>query len=118
MSSQEEPFIYILCILITPLPGRDLPPSVIILHMFTCIEHRYVPLLGTSLHSPNTRLLLAMYYKALLFFFKIFEISEKVQKKSKNQKSGQEKMLSLEEVDSCHLQIEHCISHPLVGLLV
>ena len=34
-------------------------------------------------------------YKALLFFFNLFKISENFQKKSKNQKSGQEKMLSL-----------------------
>ena len=31
------------------LPGGDFPPRVIILHMCPCIEHRYVPLLGTSL---------------------------------------------------------------------
>ena len=35
------------------LPRGDLPSSVIILHIFPCIEHRYVPLLGTSLFSPG-----------------------------------------------------------------
>ena len=46
--------LYILCSLIPFLPGGDLPPSVDILHMYPCIEHRYVPLLGTSLFSPMT----------------------------------------------------------------
>ena len=42
---------YILRILIPFLSGGDFPPSVDILHMYPCIEHRYVPLLGTSLFS-------------------------------------------------------------------
>ena len=46
-------FLYIFCILICHfLLGGDAPPSVVILHMFHCIEHRYVPLLGTSLFVP------------------------------------------------------------------
>ena len=99
------------------LPGGDFPPSVDILHMYPCIEHRYVPLLGTSLFALNdTRLLLVCNYKASLFFFQAFQITEKDQKKSKNQKAGQEKILSLVAVESCHLRTEHCISHPLVGL--
>ena len=40
----------------------------------------------------------------------------KKSKKEKNQKDGQGKMLSVAVVESCHLQTEHCISHPLVGL--
>ena len=48
--------------------------------MFHCLELVFL--------SLDTRLLLAMYYKALLFFFKLFKISKKVQKKSKNQKAG------------------------------
>ena len=46
---------YILCSLIPHfLLGGDFPPSVIILHMCPCIEHRYVPLLGTSLFTYMT----------------------------------------------------------------
>ena len=45
--------LYIFCNLIPHfLPGGDFPPSVVILHMCPCIEHRYVPLLGTSLLVP------------------------------------------------------------------
>ena len=36
------------------LPRGDFPPSVDILHMYPSIEHRYVPLLGTSLFSLMT----------------------------------------------------------------
>ena len=46
--------LYILYNLIPFLPGGDFPPSVDILHMCPCIEHRYVPLLGTSLFAPMT----------------------------------------------------------------
>ena len=117
MSIHAEPFIYILRSLMPFLPGGDFPPSVNILHMYPCIEHRYVPLLGTSLFSLNdTRLLLVCNYKASLFFFQAFQITEKDQKNLKNQKAGREKMLSLVAVESCLLRIEHCISHPLVGL--
>ena len=66
--------------------------------------------------SPRTCHLLDLYYKALLFFFKIFKISEKVKKNKKKQKAVEENMLSLEAVKSCCLLKEHCISHPLVGL--
>ena len=45
---------YILRSLIPFLQGGDFRPSVDILHMYPCIEHRYVPLLGTSLFSPMT----------------------------------------------------------------
>ena len=51
---------------------------------FPYIEHRYVPLLRTSIHVPDTHLLLAVYYKALLFFFKLVKIFEKVQENKKN----------------------------------
>ena len=46
--------LYILCSLIPFLPGGDFPPSVAILHMYPCIDHRYVALIGTSLFSPMT----------------------------------------------------------------
>ena len=39
------------------------------------------------MHVRDNRLLLAMYYKELLFFLNLFKISEKVQKKLKNQKN-------------------------------
>ena len=38
--------------------------------------------------SPNTRLLLDLYYKELLFFFKIFKISQKFQKKKHKNPDG------------------------------
>ena len=56
--------LYILCSLIPFLLGGDFPPSVDILHMCPCIEHRYVPLLGTSLFALYDRVL--PYYTALL----------------------------------------------------
>ena len=40
--------------LVSLLSVGDFPPSVYILHMYPCIEHRYVPLLGTSLFSLRT----------------------------------------------------------------
>ena len=46
--------LYILCSLIPSLSAGDFPSSVSILHMCHCIEHRYVPLLGTSLFAPMT----------------------------------------------------------------
>ena len=78
---------YILRSLIPFLPGGDFPPSVDILHMYPCIEHRYVPLLGTSLFALNdTRLLLVCNYKASLFFFQAFQITKKDQKNKKTKK--------------------------------
>ena len=54
MSSHAEPF-YISFVAWFPfLPGGDFPSSVNILHMYPCIEHRYVPLLGTSLFVHMT----------------------------------------------------------------
>ena len=47
--------------------------------MFRCLELVCFPL--------DTRLLLVCNYKALLFFFKLFKIFEKVQKKIKKPKS-------------------------------
>ena len=44
-NEQQPAFLYILRSLIPFLPGGDFPPSVDILHMYPCIEHRYVPLL-------------------------------------------------------------------------
>ena len=83
--SQADPFTYPLQ-LDHPLPGGDPLPSVLILRILPCIEHRYVPLLGTSFISPDTCLLLVVHYKALLFFFKLFNIwkSPKKFKKPKN----------------------------------
>ena len=102
------------------LPGGDFPLSVIILHMFPCIEHRYVPLLGTSLfspwHSSPPRFVTIKHFYYFSSFSKYPKNSKKI--KNKNQKSGQEKMLSLAEVESCCLQIDHYISHMLVGLIV
>ena len=118
MSSQAEPF-YISFVAWFPIftgrgpsPECRYPTRVLALSigMFHYLELVCLPL--------DNNLLLVCNYKALLFFFKIFKIFEKVQKKSKNQKVGQERMLSLEVVESCLLRTEHCISHPLVGLIV
>ena len=54
ISSHARAIFYILHSLIPFLPGEDFPPSVDILHMYPCIEHRYVPLLGISLFSLMT----------------------------------------------------------------
>ena len=70
------------------LSGGEFPPSVTILHMDPCIEHRYVPLLGTSLFFHyDTRLLLVCNYKAVLFFFKLFKYLKKSKKKIKKPKT-------------------------------
>ena len=116
----QSHFIYPLQLDSLFLPGGDFPPSVAILHMYPCIEHRYVPLLGTSLFFHfDIRLLLVYNFKAVLFFFKLFKYLKKSKKKKfKNQKVGQGKMLSLAAVEPCRLRTEHCISHPLVGLIV
>ena len=85
-------FIYILRSLIPFLLGGDFPPSVDILHMYPCIEHRHVLLLGTSLFSLNdTHLLLVCNYKASLFFFQAFQITEKVQKNKETKKPDKER---------------------------
>ena len=116
MSSHAEPFFFHHS-LIPFLPGGDFPPSVNILHMYPCIEHRYVPLLGTSLFSLNdTHLLLVCNPKASLFFFQAFQITEKVQKNKKTKILDKERCYLLAAVESCRLRTEHCISHPLVGL--
>ena len=74
------------------LPGGDFPSSIDILHMYPCIEHRYVPLLGTSLFSlDDTRLLLVCNYKASLLFFQAFQITEKDQKNQKTKKSDKKR---------------------------
>ena len=114
----QSHFIYPLQLDSLFLPGGDFPLSVAILHMYPCIEHRYVPLLGTSLFAHyDTYILLVCNYKAVLFFFKLFKYLKK-SKKIKNQKARQGKMLSLAAVESCHLRIEHYISHPLVEFIV
>ena len=80
----QSHFIYPLQLDSLFLLGGDSPPSVTILHMHPCIEHRYVPLLGTSLFALNdTRLLLVCKYKASLFFFQAFQITKKDQKNQK-----------------------------------
>ena len=52
MSSQAEPFYISFAAWSSLLPGGDLPPSVVILHIYPCIEHMHVPLLETSLLLP------------------------------------------------------------------
>ena len=89
MSSQVEP-LYILYSLIPIFsPGGDIPSSVVILHMFPCIKHRYVPLLGTSLFPPWH--LSPPRCIALLFFFKLFKISKKSSKKQKSKKPNRKR---------------------------
>ena len=61
--------------------------------MFTCLE--------LVLLSPNTHLLLDLYYKELLFFFNIFKISEKVQKINKKTKN----------IDNKRCYLWHPLSH-------
>ena len=79
--AMQSRFIYPLQLDSLFLPRGDFPPSVSILHMYPCIEHRYVPLLGTSLFSHyDTRLLLVCNYKAILFFFKLFKYLKKSKK--------------------------------------
>ena len=82
MSSQVEPF-YISFAAWFPifLPKGEFPLSVIILHMFPCLEHRYIPLLGTSLFSPwHSSPPIFVTIKHFYSFFKLFKIFEKVQK--------------------------------------
>ena len=64
--------LYILCSLIPFLPGGDFPPSVDILHMYPCIEHRYVPLLGNNLFSPMTLLSSQSVTIKLFYYFSSF----------------------------------------------
>ena len=119
MSSHVEPFYISFVSWFLFLSGGDFPPSVAILHMYPFIENRYVLLLGTSFVFPyDTRLLLVCNYKAILFFFKLFKYLKKSKKNKKTKKSRQGNMLSLAAVESYHLQIEHCVSHPLVGFIV
>ena len=74
MSSHAEPSFISFAAWFHILPGGDFPPSVTILHMYPCIEHRYVPLLGTSLFSLMT--LFSSYFvtiKLVYSFFKLFK---------------------------------------------
>ena len=65
---------YILHNLFPFLSGGDFPSSVDILHMYPCIEHRYVPLLGTSLFSLVTLLSSQFVTIKLVYsFFKLFK---------------------------------------------
>ena len=112
--------LHISCSLISHfLLGGDLPQSVVILHMFPCIENRYALLLGTSLfdpwHSFPPRFVTIKNFYYFSSFSKYLKNSKKTKKK---QKDGQEKMLSLAEVELCLLRTEHYISHPFFGLLV
>ena len=85
VSSQAEPF-YISFAAWFPifLPGRDFPSSVVILHMFPCIENRYVPLLGTSLfspwHSSPPRFVTLKHFYSFSSFSKYLKKSEKIKK--------------------------------------
>ena len=72
MSSHAEPFFYILRSLIPFLPGGDVPPSVDILHMYPCIENRYVPLLGTSFFAFVT--LVSSYSVTIKLFYSFFKL--------------------------------------------
>ena len=82
--SWVEPSIYPLQ-LDHPFTRRRPSSSVLLLHILPCIEHRYVPLLGTSLLSYDTRFLLILYYKQF-YYFSIFPIWKilKIKKKHKN----------------------------------
>ena len=103
--------LYILCSLIPFLLGGDFPPSVDILHMCPCIEHRYVPLLGTSLFPPMTLVSFeSVTIKQFYSFSRFLNIW-----KSPKKKVEQGNMLSLAAGESCRLRTEHYISHPLVG---
>ena len=65
---------YILRSLILFLPRGDFPPSVYILHMYPFIEHKYVPLLGTSLFSLMTLVSSQFVTIKLVYsFFKLFK---------------------------------------------
>ena len=65
---------YILHSLIPFLPRGDFPPSVDILHMYPCIEHRYVPLHGTSLFALMTLVSSQFVTIKLVYsFFKLFK---------------------------------------------
>ena len=77
--------LYIFCSLIPHfLLGGDFPSSVVILHMFPCIEHRYVPLLGTSLFSPwhlsPPRLVTIKHFYSFSSFSKYLKKSKKIKK--------------------------------------
>ena len=104
MSSQAEPFyIYFAAWFSIFLLGGEFPLSVVIVHMFPWIEHRYVPLLGTSWFvpwhsSPPTFVTIKHFYS-----FSRFSKYLKKSKKTKKQKAGQERMLSLVVVKSCCL---------------
>ena len=66
--------LYILHSLFPFLPVGDFPSSVDILHMYPCIEHRYVPLLGTSLFSLMTLVSSQFVTIKLVYsFFKLFK---------------------------------------------
>ena len=113
----QSHFIYHLQLDSLFLPGGDFPPSVAILHMYPCIEYRYVPLLRTSLFSHyDTRFLLVYKYKAVLFFFKLFKYLKKSKQNQKTKKPDKERCYLLEAIESCCLRTEHYISHPLVGV--
>ena len=91
----QSHFIYPLQLDSLFLPGGDFPLSVAILHMYPCIENRYVPLLGTSFFAHyDSHILLVCNYKAVLLFFKLFKYLKKSKKIKKNQKVEQGKMLS------------------------
>ena len=102
--------LYIFCSLIPHfLLGGDFPPSVVILHMFPCIEHRYVPLLGTSLFDPwHSSPPIFVTIKHFYSFSRFSKYLKKFKKKSKKQKAGHEKMLSLSSRVMSPLNIELC----------
>ena len=75
-------FLHIFCSLITPFIGRRPFPRVSLSCMYLlALSIGMFNYLELVFLSPNTCLLLYLYYKALLFFFNIFKISKKFQKK-------------------------------------
>ena len=85
MSNKAEPF-YISFVAWFPicLPRGDFPLSVVILHMFPCIEHRYVPLLGTIFFAPwhlsPPRFVTIKHFYSFSNFSKYFKKSKKIKK--------------------------------------
>ena len=118
MSSHAEPF-YISFAALFPFYWEGIFPQVSISYtcilalnigMFHCLELVFLPIM-TLISSSSVTI------KQFYSFSRFLNIW-KSPKKSKNQKAGQGKMLSLVAVESCRLRTEHCISYPLVGFIV
>ena len=87
MSTQAEPFYISFAAWFPIFLGGDFPPSVVILHMCPCIEHRHVLLLGTSLfvpwHSSPPRFVNIKHFNSFSIFSKYLKKSKKNQKTKK-----------------------------------